>query len=571
MSQSDEISKVNRLADRAWTEQGRALFTLQSLGQPIARLPKLSLAEAEARADLGKQLLSDAASIDLSALPHEEATTVRVVTTMARRWSHDADWWWLVQDMNGLGWYTITGPTAYGGGMALSTVSKLLDVHRFEGSGDLDRYLGLVADYADIVDQMRLRLEGQVERRIGMARPQLKQSVKLVAGFREAARTAFRVEGSRLNGVERTDRFQRDLRDIVSGPIDDAMAKLEAVLNGPCSVIATDQVGLSQYAGGGDVYAELVRAHTTLDLSPEQVHALGLERMAEVRDAMAEVRSEAGFGDDDVAYWRSVEADPAWRAQGDDAIIAVFQRYIDRIEPHVGQWFRFMPKAPYGVAALPQQLRATMTFGYYQTPRYDGDSGRYIFNADNISKGTFANIAALTYHELIPGHHFHIASQMENPRLHPMRANTLFNVFNEGWAEYAANVAGEMGLYEQPQERFGRLVNDAFLTSRLVVDTGLNALGWSLEKARDYMRQNSFMPETEIRSETLRYACGMPGQALGYKVGVSHLMDERRRMRAALGADFDVRDFHDAVLRPGGLPLALVSENIDRAITERRA
>ena len=152
-----------------------------------------------------------------------------------------------------------------------------------------------------------------------------------------------------------------------------------------------------------------------------------------------------------------------------------------------------------------------------------------------------------------------------------MRRKSFVNAYNEGWAEYAATLAGEMGMYPEPEERFGRLMMDAFLTCRLVVDSGMNALGWTLEQARDYLRENSFMPEKEIRSETVRYSCDIPGQALAYKLGDTALYEMREAMRTALGNRFDIRDFHDAVLKPGALPLPLLRQHVEartRALAE---
>jgi uncharacterized protein (DUF885 family) len=288
--------------------------------------------------------------------------------------------------------------------------------------------------------------------------------------------------------------------------------------------------------------------------------------MAAVRDAMTALLADIGFDGTPEDYAKAIEADPAWRAADVAGVEAVFRRYIDRIAPHIDDYFDFKPKAAHDVAPLPAALSASMTFGFYDAPKPGEPIGRYLFNAENLARNALANIAALNYHELVPGHHFHLATQQENEALHPLRSNAFVNAFNEGWAEYAATLAGEMGMYEQPEERFGRLIMDAFLTCRLVVDTGMNALGWSLDQARDYMRANAFMPETEVRSESIRYSCDIPGQALAYKLGEFFLRDLREKMRAAQGKDFDIRRFHDAVLRPGALPLALVAENIERAM-----
>jgi uncharacterized protein (DUF885 family) len=330
-------------------------------------------------------------------------------------------------------------------------------------------------------------------------------------------------------------------------------------------------VGIWQYPGGAAIYAELVRQHTNLDLTPQQVHEIGIARIGRIRAGMDALLEEAGFEGSLRDYLRALEGDPDWRAEGPEAIGAVFERYIRRIEPHIDSYFNFKPKAPHGVDALPEALAGSMTFGYYDAPSPSRDTGLYLFNARNLEGNAMANIAALNYHELVPGHHFHLASQRENETLHPIRAHSFVNAFNEGWAEYAATLAGEMGMYEETAERFGRLMMDSFLTTRLVVDTGMNALCWTLEEARDYMRANSFMPETEICSESLRYSCDIPGQALAYKLGEDFLMERREEMRSSLGDQFDIREFHDAVLMPGALPLPLVAENVARRTRELAA
>ena len=204
-----------------------------------------------------------------------------------------------------------------------------------------------------------------------------------------------------------------------------------------------------------------------------------------------------------------------------------------------------------------------MTFGYYEPPGPANPSGAYVFNAANLSRSNLSTIASLNYHELVPGHHLHLALQYENQALPAFRQWCMPTAYVEGWAEYSVTLAEEMGMFEHPAEQFGRLVNEAFLTSRLVVDTGLNALGWSLEQARDYMRTNSFFPETEIRSETLRYGADIPGQALAYKLGDRAIMMMREKMRKRLGDAFDIREFHDIVLGSGAMPLPILADAVD--------
>jgi uncharacterized protein (DUF885 family) len=197
--------------------------------------------------------------------------------------------------------------------------------------------------------------------------------------------------------------------------------------------------------------------------------------------------------------------------------------------------------------------------------------GVYYFNGTHLSERTLATMPSLIYHELIPGHHFHFASQKENKLLHPLRQNSFFNAFNEGWAEYAAGLAGEVGLYSDPHERYGRLLMDAFVVARLVVDTGMNALGWSLEQARAYMREHTALSEAEIASESLRYSTDIPAQGLAYKLGEIKVKTLRDRARSALRDRFDIRDFHDAVLGSGGMPLDVLEWHVSRWIRTQAA
>jgi uncharacterized protein (DUF885 family) len=326
----------------------------------------------------------------------------------------------------------------------------------------------------------------------------------------------------------------------------------------------SDTVGMAQYPQGAEIYACLVKLNTTLDLTSPQVHDIGLARMRDIRAQMAELRELDGFEGSDQAYRARLDADGTWRAHDAAGVAAFFQTYIDRIKPKLAENFSFGPKATYGARPLPQALEAAMTFGYYDAPTAERREGNFLFNSANLTKAGLYILGSLTYHELVPGHHFHMSTQQENEDLHPLRTNTLFNAYNEGWAEYAATLAGEMDLYPTPAERFGRLVMDAFLTCRLVVDTGMNAMGWSLEQARDYMRENSFMPKMEICSESVRYSCDRPAQALAYKLGDTEIIKMREKMRETLGNRFDIRDFHAAVLRPGALPLPLLAEHVER-------
>jgi len=211
-----------------------------------------------------------------------------------------------------------------------------------------------------------------------------------------------------------------------------------------------------------------------------------------------------------------------------------------------------------------------MTFGYYDMPTAEEPTGRYRFNGSTLSERPLISAAALIYHELVPGHHFQLNLQRENETIPAFRRLGSQTAFVEGWGEYASDLAGEMGLYSDPYDEYGRLGMDMFLSTRLVVDTGMNLMGWPRQKAIDYMLDHDLESATQITSETLRYSADRPAQALAYKMGSNKIRELRQRAEKALGPKFDIRRFHDAVLGSGSMPLSVLEKHIDWWIGEEK-
>ena len=553
--QPQHVEDARRIVDDAWREVLRGLYTQQNLGLVPERLPDLSATEASRRSAVGAALIARLSKVDAGVLPHDLALSLRLVRFRAEIWAREEQLYWTASDPVGLGYFGMFLPTAYCGGFLFNFVHAIVRSLRFATSDDLDRCLGLAADYARMIDQVSERTLGQAARGMRMPVPQISATRALIRAFRDRASDAWNIPDDRLVLLD-SRRFKDALGRLISEQIVPAFDRLLGLFDDDYVAKAPSGVGMSQYPGGSEIYDLLVRMHTTQDLTPQEVFEAGLSRMARIEDEMASVRRDAGFTGDGRAFLAVTAANRRWRADSIQGIAGFFQRYIDRLRPSLGELFHGEVPIPYGVEPLPEALQGSMTFGYYDAPRPDRQKGVYLFNRANLSNQPLHSIAALTYHELVPGHHLHLSSQHRNESLHEFRRHGFVNAYNEGWAEYAATLAGEAGMYQEPEERYGRLVMDAFLTSRLVVDTGMNSLGWSLEQAREYMRTHSGMSETEILSETLRYSCDLPAQALAYKLGDTYILDLRAKMRAALGAGFDIRDFHGAVLGPGSLPLA---------------
>jgi uncharacterized protein (DUF885 family) len=223
------------------------------------------------------------------------------------------------------------------------------------------------------------------------------------------------------------------------------------------------------------------------------------------------------------------------------------------------------------VERLDAAAEATMTFGYYAPPTPDERVGRYRYNGSKLDERSLVSAGPLVYHELAPGHHFQIALASENQAIPEFRRELWDTAYVEGWGEYASGLAEEMGMYEDPYDLYGRLSMDMFLSVRLVVDTGMNAQGWPLARARAYMREHLIESDTQIATESLRYSADIPGQALAYKMGSRALWDLRRKAEAALGSRFDLRRFHDCVLSSGSLPLATLGSKLDDFVAAEKA
>jgi uncharacterized protein (DUF885 family) len=435
------------------------------------------------------------------------------------------------------------------------------------------RYLDGLHQIPVLLAQIETKLRGQVMRGIVLPVAQVDAAVPLIRSFAAPADTSpFAVTAGRLQAIPPDARaaFGAAVRDAIAVVVNPSFERLATYVDGPYRSRAPTDLGVGRYPDGARYYRVLVRQNTGLELTPEQIHEIGLGEVARLEKELDVVRQRANFAGSLEQFRTFLKTDPRFvpksPAQIGDALMAA----ANRIEPALGAWIVDRPKAPYGARRLTPALEPVLTYGYYQRPAPPGEpGGYYLFNGSVLEQRSLLNAAALSYHELVPGHHFQIALTQENARLSAFRRNAMYTAFTEGWGEYASDLAGEMGMYPDPYDRAGRLSMDLFLSTRLVVDTGMNALGWSRERAMDYMRAHTFESETQIRTESLRYAADMPGQALAYKIGSRTIRGLRERLRARLGDRFDVRRFHQAVLGHGAMPLGVLEQHVERVLSAR--
>ena len=334
---------------------------------------------------------------------------------------------------------------------------------------------------------------------------------------------------------------------------------------------APGTLGLIHRPGGRDLYAWLVRGFTTTDMTPDEVHALGLQEVARIRARMDTEMRASGWTGDFAGFLAFLRTDPQFYVTSREALLEKASEMAKRADDGLPALFATLPRLPYGVRPVPREIEANYTTGRYNPGSAEnGVAGGYVVNTSSLDQRGLYELPALTLHEAVPGHHLQIALQQEAEDGPYFRKSVDVTAFTEGWGLYAEFLGEEMDFYRTPYERFGRLSYEMWRACRLVSDTGIHWLGWDIEQARACFRDNSALAPLNIETELQRYI-GWPGQATAYKIGEIRLRAIRTRAEAELGDRFDVRRFHDALLVDGPLPMALLDERMDRWIAEEKA
>ena len=359
---------------------------------------------------------------------------------------------------------------------------------------------------------------------------------------------------------------REQIRAVIRDEVYPADAAFLESLKGEYLEASRPENGLWSAPNGDELYRTQIRRWTTLDLDPREVHHIGLDELATIETERRAISRAAGFGDDTVAYRISLAGDPVNQAVSKDALIARANEDIERAFELAPAMFRRAPVSGCRVIPVEEYKERDAPFAYYYPPSADTTRpGTYYVNTFDLPSRTFSRLAATTYHEAIPGHHFQIALESENTALNNFRrfaARYAGGAYVEGWGLYAERLADEMGLYRNDAERFGMLDAQAWRAARLVVDTGMHALRWTRQQSIDTLL-GAGLTETDAVIETDRYIA-WPAQALTYKVGQREIQRLRREISARDGEAFDLREFHDQLLGHGSLPLATLARELPK-------
>jgi len=354
--------------------------------------------------------------------------------------------------------------------------------------------------------------------------------------------------------------MRADAETIIAGQVIPAYARLLAFMRKHYLPSLREGLAAESWPDGKAYYRAQIRAYTTLDLSPEEIHRIGLAEVAKIRGEMDTVMREVRFEGDFPAFLRFLRSDPRFYAKTPQALLDRAAWIAKQFDGKAARWFGRMPRGRFGIVPVPPDIAP-----YYTAGR--GGQDRYLVNTYDLPSRPLFQLTALTLHESAPGHSWQMSMAAEDGDRPEYRRYTYVPAYGEGWALYCEKLGLEMGMYETPYDHFGMLSYQMWRAARLVIDTGIHTKGWTRAQAIAFLRDNSALSQHEIETEVDRYI-GWPGQALSYYLGELQIDKARRSAETALGAKFDIRAFHDMILSLGSVPLPVVDARTERFIAE---
>ena len=370
-------------------------------------------------------------------------------------------------------------------------------------------------------------------------------------------------------GKEDQARLQKMAKEIIDESIVPAYREFSHYFNDVYLPASRESIGASELPNGEAFYEYRARLYTTTRMAPDEIHRLGLNEVKRIRDEMQLVIDELEFEGSFDDFLNFLRTDPQFYYETPEELFEGYLAVSKRLDPELVKLFGKLPRMPYGLRPIPDNIAPDTTTAYYNRPAADGSRpGYYYVNLYRPEVRPKYEMEVLSIHEAVPGHHLQIALQMELENMPAFRKYSGFTAFTEGWGLYSESLGYEMGFYQDPYSHFGALTYDMWRAVRLVVDTGMHYKGWTRRQAIDFFKANAAKTEQDIVNEIDRYI-SWPGQALAYKVGQLRMAAIRRNAEQALGDNFDIRAFHDALLGGGALPLEILETRMNRWLTEQ--
>ena len=464
--------------------------------------------------------------------------------------------------------------------------SNLINIHRVDDLADAQAYIGRLNNIGPWFDQVIEQLRIREQKNFLLADwqyPQMIQAARNItagapyddSGVDSTLWADFQAKVAALDVDQATrEQLLTDARqamvEVVKPAYQDLIAELESQ-----AANAPDADGVWKFENGDAFYAERLRWFTTTELSADEIHNIGLREVARVQDEMQAIMTQVGFEGSLAEFFVFLREDPQFYYEGTDAgraaYLAEAVRLIDVMRERLPEAFGVLPEAELEVKRVEAFREKSAGKAFYQGPPPDGSRpGIYYANLYNMANMPKYQMEALAYHEGLPGHHLQRAIAAELDELPDFQKYTSFTAYSEGWGLYTERLAKDMGFYTDPYSDFGRLAMELWRACRLVVDTGIHSKRWTREQAIDYLVENTPNSVNDATRAIERYIA-MPGQATAYMVGKLKILELRERAQAELGDAFDMRDFHDAVLAEGPVPLSILEQKVDAMIAAGKA
>ncbi len=520
------------------------------------RLPDVSAAAIEADYSATRDALKALKAIDRSAVKASDQL------------NYDVFAWQLEQSIAEQAFHPERTPISQRGG--IQTFDEVLELLRFDSAQHYQDWIARMRGFGDYMDQTIALMQSGIES--GHVPPKVVMQ-----------RVGAQIEGQLAKSAEES-RFWKPFAKFPASVTLEQQAELSAAGRAAITEVVLpayqrfhtfftktylpacrENVAASSLPDGKALYAQRAGFYTTTSLSPDEIHDIGLKEVARIRAEMEKVREEVKFAGDLPAFFTHLRSDPKFFQPTPAALLTAYRDVSKRIDPELIKVFNVntMPRMPYGVRPIPAASAPDTTTAYYQGGALDGSRpGYYYVNLYKPETRPTWEMMALSLHEAVPGHHYQFASALELPEQPMFRKVAYVVAYGEGWALYSERLGYEMGLYDDPYDRFGQLTYDMWRAVRLVVDTGLHSKGWGRQQAIDYFMANAAKTEQDVVNEVDRYIV-WPGQALAYKIGQLKISELRERASKALGDRFNLKDFHDVVLGTGSVPLSVLEKQVD--------
>ena len=555
---ADSAVRLGSIIDRVWEfrkQEDPLLATFAGDHRWNDRLPALALEDLERRADVRRGFLGELEAIDEESLSEAD----RINAAMLERELRNS-----VRDFE-LGGYQI--PLNADSGFHTSFARLARDVP-LRTVGDYENYVSRLSGASTYFEQQIAHLRTGLESGFSLPRETLLgyESTMTIHFVDDVADSVFFAPFAAFPSLVPSADRER-LRDAGRGAIEEsvipAYRSLHEFMVGTYLPGTRTTFGASELPNGRDYYRAQVRWFTTLDTSPEEIHEIGLREVARIRREMDETIAETGFDGTFEEFLDFLRSEPRFYVDTAEQLLKEASFIAKRMDGRLPTLFGRLPRLPYTVEPVPDDLAPKYTSArYVRAAIGSGEPGIYWVNTYGLESRPLYSLEALSFHESVPGHHLQLALAAELDDLPEFRRLASITAFVEGWALYAEWLGIEAGFYDDPYSRFGRLSNEMWRACRLVVDTGVHAMGWSRDEMIELMVANTALSRHEIETETDRYIT-WPGQALGYKMGELEIRRLRRRAEETLEERFDVREFHDVVLANGALPLSVLSDVVE--------